>query len=30
MLMGTVFAMIGFVIAIIVFIRYYQTVDTSK
>lgn len=30
MLMDTVFAMIGFVIAIIVFIRYYQTVDTSK
>ena len=30
MLMDTVFAMVGFVIAIIVFIRYYQTVDTSK
>ena len=30
MLLDTVFAAIGFVIAIIVFIRYYQTVDTSK
>lgn len=30
MLLDTVFAAIGFVIAIIVYIRYHQTVDTSK
>ncbi|KXT78500.1 MFS transporter [Streptococcus sp. DD13] len=30
MLMDTVFAVIGFVIAVIVFIRYYQTIDTTK
>lgn len=30
MLLDTIFAAIGFVIAIIVYIRYHQTVDTSK